>query len=331
MQILDLPNGLRSEMFTSKGFGFRSEQQLDVTEIFSGQFMCKEEVSTLPSRCSETDTVPQLLATAPVSTAAVSRSVDDDLVRVPPFIEAMALSQYSTDAILPTSGSSSRADSSPSAQCNGSLSDDQNSTPNCAVSDAKNDSSQVPPSQDNKTSTDLGGSDAAPPPENSEEVFLIQDSGFSVKIHAPGCEPFELQVSSMELVQEIHQILMDHEETCHRTCFSLQLDGQILDSFAELKAIPGLKDGATLKVVEEPYTVREARIHLRHVRDLLKSLDPSDAYNSSECASLSYVNTITNGSISERTGSNLESSVDCTPPDYIMPGCKERLISPLMP
>ena len=26
----------------------------------------------------------------------------------------------------------------------------------------------------------------------------------------------------MELVQEIHQLLMDREDTCHRTCFSLQ-------------------------------------------------------------------------------------------------------------
>ena len=63
------------------------------------------------------------------------------------------------------------------------------------------------------------------------------------------------QVSSMELVQEIHQLLMDREETCHRTCFSLQLNGNTLDNFAELKSIEGLTDGVDLKVVEEPYTV----------------------------------------------------------------------------
>lgn len=54
----------------------------------------------------------------------------------------------------------------------------------------------------------------------------------------------------MELVQEIHQVLMDREETCHRTCFSLQLNGQPLDNFAELKSIEGMRDGAILKVVE---------------------------------------------------------------------------------
>ena len=54
----------------------------------------------------------------------------------------------------------------------------------------------------------------------------------------------------MELVQEIHQVLMDREDTCIRTCFSLQLDGVTLDNFAELKSIEGLKEGTVIKVVE---------------------------------------------------------------------------------
>lgn len=40
----------------------------------------------------------------------------------------------------------------------------------------------------------------------------------------------------------------------------------------------------------ESYTVRDARLHLRHVRDLLRSLDPADAYNGVNCSSLSYLN-----------------------------------------
>ncbi len=52
----------------------------------------------------------------------------------------------------------------------------------------------------------------------------------------------------MELVQEIHQLLMDREETCHRTCFSLYLDGTMLDNFAELKSVKGLEEGSVLKV-----------------------------------------------------------------------------------
>lgn len=141
------------------------------------------------------------------------------------------------------------------------------------------------------------------------------------------------------MVQEIHQVLMDREDTCHRTCFSLQLDGNVLDNFAELKTIEGLQEGSLLKVVEgkflqtggvpvehccppgsplpwllsepceaegscdvplcpaEPYTVREARIHVRHIRDLLKSLDPSDAFNGVDCNSLSFLSVFTEGDL----------------------------------
>lgn len=43
--------------------------------------------------------------------------------------------------------------------------------------------------------------------------------------------------------------------------------------------------------------MREARIHVRHVRDLLKSLDPTDAYNGIDCSSLSFLSAVTQGDI----------------------------------
>jgi len=166
--------------------------------------------------------------------------------------------------------------------------------------------------------------------KNDQEVVFIQDLGFTVKVAAPGVEPFDIQVSSMELVQEIHQLLMDREDTCHRTCFSLQLDGTTLDNFAELKTVEGLKEGSLIKVVEEPYTMREARIHVRHVRDLLKSIEPMDAYNGVECMSLSFLNTVCAGDIMEKKRSRPE-SVDCTPPECILPGAKDLPVLPLHP
>ena len=142
----------------------------------------------------------------------------------------------------------------------------------------------------------------------------------------------------MELVQEIHQLLMDREDTCHRTCFSLQLDGVTLDNFAELKNIEGLKEGSVLKVIEEPYTVREAKIHIRHIRDLLKSADLSDAYNGLECSSLSFLHSVCQGDlILEGNGSNNKKkapksdSIDCTPPDYLLPSSADRPLPPLHP
>ncbi|XP_008307926.1 clustered mitochondria protein homolog isoform X2 [Cynoglossus semilaevis] len=170
---------------------------------------------------------------------------------------------------------------------------------------------------------------------NEQEVIVIQDTGFTVKIQAPGTEPFDLQVSPQEMVQEIHQVLIDREDTCHRTCFSLQLDGNVLDNFSELKSIEGLQEGSLLKVVEEPYTVREARIHVRHIRDLLKSLDPSDAYNGVDCNSLSFLSIFTDGDLGDsgkrkKRGNDLE-QIDCTPPEHILPGSKDRPLVPLQP
>lgn len=69
-----------------------------------------------------------------------------------------------------------------------------------------------------------------------------------------------VQVSSMELVQEIHQLLMDREDTCHRTCFSLQLDGNTLDNFAELKNIEGLNEGSVIRVSR----IMWRRMYLQH-------------------------------------------------------------------
>lgn len=42
---------------------------------------------------------------------------------------------------------------------------------------------------------------------NEQEVVFIQDTGFTVKIVSPSSEPFDIQVSSMELVQVIIAVL----------------------------------------------------------------------------------------------------------------------------
>ncbi|KAI3373788.1 hypothetical protein L3Q82_022368 [Scortum barcoo] len=167
------------------------------------------------------------------------------------------------------------------------------------------------------------------------DIVDLQETGFTVKIQPPGAESFELQVSGQLLVAELHQVLMEHELTCHRTCFSLQLGGTTLDSLAELRSIQGIQDGALIKVVEDAYTVRDARLHLRHVRDLLRSLDPADAFNGVNCSSLSYLTFYTRGdkdgeSVGNKRASGWESA-DCRPPEHILPGCKDRPLTPLQP
>ena len=68
----------------------------------------------------------------------------------------------------------------------------------------------------------------------------------------------------------------------------------------------------------EPYTIREARIHVRHIRDLLKSVDPADAYAGVDCNSVSFLNIVTAGDILgkaenivlDNTGSEIMTAAD---------------------
>ncbi|XP_075686925.1 clustered mitochondria protein homolog isoform X1 [Rhinoderma darwinii] len=200
-----------------------------------------------------------------------------------------------------------------------------------AVESLHQDITKVSEDKDNNSATPTGD------PESSQDMF-------NVTIQLPGGDSIEIQVSTKELVQEIIQVLMEHEDSCHRTCFSLQFDGNVLDNFSELKSVEGLQEGSVLKVVEEPYTIREARIHIRHFRDLLKSLDLTDAYNGVDCSSLSFLSSISEGEIGDSTSyenngkkkkrSSAEQgldAIDCSPPEYILPGSTERPLQPLQP
>lgn len=55
------------------------------------------------------------------------------------------------------------------------------------------------------------------------------------------------------MIQEIHQILLERESTCYRTCFRLQFDGLPLDLFTEIRNIPNFHSGDVLQVVESEF------------------------------------------------------------------------------
>uniref|UniRef100_A0A8C6D2N3 Clustered mitochondria protein homolog n=1 Tax=Moschus moschiferus TaxID=68415 RepID=A0A8C6D2N3_MOSMO len=150
----------------------------------------------------------------------------------------------------------------------------------CPESLKKEEGAAEPPRENGLNETEPGEE------TTGQEVIVIQDTGFSVKILAPGIEPFSLQVSPQEMVQEIHQVLMDREDTCHRTCFSLHLDGNMLDHFSELRSVEGLQEGSVLRVVEDSGKRKKGL-----------EMDP----------------------------------IDCTPPEYILPGSRERPLCPLQP
>lgn len=65
----------------------------------------------------------------------------------------------------------------------------------------KNKASDDTKSKDENESSESTADKEKTADGNEQEVVFIQDMGFVVKIVSPGAEPFDIQVSSMELVQ----------------------------------------------------------------------------------------------------------------------------------
>ena len=65
-----------------------------------------------------------------------------------------------------------------------------------------------------------------------------------------------------------------------------------MDDFVELHTIKDMKEDAAVKVVDEPYSVREARIHIRRLRDLLSTSLYQSSFTATDNLSLSLCTTI---------------------------------------
>ncbi|KAF8359298.1 clu-1 [Pristionchus pacificus] len=157
-----------------------------------------------------------------------------------------------------------------------------------------------------------------------------EEAVYILHIELPSGDKFDVQVNNTEMLQEIHQVLLEREGTCHRTCYSLQLEGKSLDHFTEIRNVPGLKSGSTLAVVEEPYTLREARIHIRHVRDLSRMSEQGDAASAVDGMSLSYLPIVGLGEKKQEKGEK-EKTFEGLPPENVLPGTKERSLSGVIP
>ncbi|XP_008280230.1 clustered mitochondria protein homolog [Stegastes partitus] len=191
----------------------------------------------------------------------------------------------------------------------------------------------------NQAKTDVislsGGNDAAGMKQD-------EDTSFSMKIQGAGVEPFELQVHGFWLVQDAVMTLLSRNEVSPRSNLSLALAGTTLDPLAQLQSLKGLKAGTILRLVEEPYTSRSARLHLARVLELLRASGPQDALR--EGRSPSILETLThtqtpdsglpNGKSMKRSLSNTKTesaNQDGAPPEYLLPGSSERPLMALLP
>ncbi|KAK1807791.1 Intracellular distribution of mitochondria [Friedmanniomyces endolithicus] len=117
-------------------------------------------------------------------------------------------------------------------------------------------------SKDTKQDGEAGESAEAPAPT---------DSVLKLRVDLPTDEHVDIMVSSQEQVQDIRQSIVDQPHTFQYSCFHLEYKGKRINDFVELSEEPELaKDSEpVLKLVEDPYTEAQARMHVVRVRELI--------------------------------------------------------------
>ena len=93
---------------------------------------------------------------------------------------------------------------------------------------------------------------------------------FQVTIQLPH-QPYEIQimVSTQEQVQDLRQSIMETPGAFQYSCFHLEHQVERINDYVELSEVKGFAAGSELKLVEDPYTEKEARMHLIRTRDII--------------------------------------------------------------
>ncbi|KAL9004261.1 MAG: hypothetical protein Q9188_002925 [Gyalolechia gomerana] len=127
--------------------------------------------------------------------------------------------------------------------------------------------------------------------ETKEEQSV--ENVFHVTIILPH-QPYKIQVpvSTQGQVQDLRSSIVEQPGTFQYTCFHLEHNGQRINDFTELSDVRGLSAGSEIKLIEDPYTEREARMHVVRIREIIGVAgDRTDALNGVD-ASLSLHETV---------------------------------------
>lgn len=76
-------------------------------------------------------------------------------------------------------------------------------------------------------------------------------------------------MSSQEQVQDVRQSIVELPGTFQYTCFHLEFNGDRINDYVELSEVPDLKADSEISLVEDPYTEKEARMHVVRMRELV--------------------------------------------------------------
>lgn len=76
-------------------------------------------------------------------------------------------------------------------------------------------------------------------------------------------------VSPQEQVHEVRQSIIELPAALQYSCFHLEFNGERINDFIQVSEVTGLGPEAEVHLVEDPYTEKEARVHLVRIRELI--------------------------------------------------------------
>ncbi|KAI0127724.1 clustered mitochondria-domain-containing protein [Xylariales sp. AK1849] len=84
-------------------------------------------------------------------------------------------------------------------------------------------------------------------------------------------EPHKINMvaSPQEQVHELRQSIIELPTAFQYSCFHLEFNGERINDFVQISDVKGLGSESEIKLIEDPYTEKEARIHVIRIRDLV--------------------------------------------------------------
>ncbi|XDG01145.1 hypothetical protein ABKA04_000760 [Annulohypoxylon sp. FPYF3050] len=103
-----------------------------------------------------------------------------------------------------------------------------------------------------------------------EDAVDPADALFPLFVHLPH-DPKEVHVMvcSQEQVHELRQSIIELPSAFQYSCFHLEHAGERINDFVQISDVKGLGPESEIRLVEDPYNEKEARIHVIRIRDLV--------------------------------------------------------------
>ncbi|KAI8950845.1 clustered mitochondria-domain-containing protein [Xylaria longipes] len=114
--------------------------------------------------------------------------------------------------------------------------------------------------------------DGQPVTDNNDEGAEedVAEALFPLTISLPH-EPSKIHivVSPQEQIHELRQSVIELPAAFQYSCFHFEYEGEHINDFVQISDVKGLGPEAEIRLVEDPYTEKEARIHVIRIRDLV--------------------------------------------------------------